>query len=32
MQTDAQVREKERRAKELFPATRAAYEGLTIEL
>ena len=32
MQTDAQVREKERRAQELFPATRAAYEGLTIEL
>lgn len=31
-QTDADVRDKERRARELFPATDAAYEGLTIDL
>jgi hypothetical protein len=32
MQNDAAVREKERRAKALFPETTAAYEGLTLEL
>jgi phosphoribosyl 1,2-cyclic phosphodiesterase len=32
MQTDAMVREKERRARELFPATIAAKEGAVIEL
>ena len=31
-QDDAAVRDKERRARELFPNSRAAYEGLTIEL
>jgi phosphoribosyl 1,2-cyclic phosphodiesterase len=31
-QTDADVREKERRARELFPAADAAYEGLTVDL
>jgi phosphoribosyl 1,2-cyclic phosphodiesterase len=31
-QTDAQVREKERRARALFPETIAAHEGLVIEL
>ncbi len=31
-QSDAMVRDKERRAKELFPNVRAAYEGLSIEL
>jgi ribonuclease BN (tRNA processing enzyme) len=31
-QTDAMVREKERRARELFPESIAAYEGLTIDL
>jgi phosphoribosyl 1,2-cyclic phosphodiesterase len=32
MQNDAAVREKERRAKEIFPNTIAAQEGLTIDL
>jgi phosphoribosyl 1,2-cyclic phosphodiesterase len=32
MQPDAAVREKERRARELFPASIAAYEGLVIDL
>jgi len=32
MQPDAAVREKERRARELFPAAIAAYEGLVIDL
>jgi phosphoribosyl 1,2-cyclic phosphodiesterase len=32
MQADAQVRDKERRAKELFASTIAAYEGLVLEL
>jgi phosphoribosyl 1,2-cyclic phosphodiesterase len=32
MQSDAAVREKERRAKALFPDTIAAFEGLTLEL
>jgi len=32
MQNDAAVREKERRAREIFANTVAAYEGLTIEL
>lgn len=31
-QTDAQVREKERRTRALFPEALAAYEGLTLEL
>ena len=31
-QSDADVREKERRARELFAAAHAAYEGLTIDL
>ena len=31
-QSDAAVREKERRARELFPSTVAAYEGLSLEL
>jgi phosphoribosyl 1,2-cyclic phosphodiesterase len=31
-QDDAAVREKERRARELFPNSRAAYEGLSIDL
>jgi phosphoribosyl 1,2-cyclic phosphodiesterase len=31
-QSDAAVRDKERRAKEIFPNVLAAYEGLTIEL
>lgn len=31
-QTDAMVREKERRTKELFPSSIAAYEGLSIDL
>lgn len=31
-QTDAMVREKERRTRELFPDSLAAYEGLTIDL
>jgi phosphoribosyl 1,2-cyclic phosphodiesterase len=32
IQSDAAVREKERRARALFPSTIAAYEGLTIEV
>jgi phosphoribosyl 1,2-cyclic phosphodiesterase len=32
MQSDAQVRDKERRAREIFGNVRAAYEGLSIEL
>jgi phosphoribosyl 1,2-cyclic phosphodiesterase len=32
MQSDSAVRDKERRAKELFAASVAAYEGLTLEL
>src|SRR5438105_3748145 len=32
LQSDTEVREKERRAKELFPQALAAYEGLKIEL
>ena len=32
MQSDSAVREKERRAREIFPDTVAAHEGLTIEL
>jgi phosphoribosyl 1,2-cyclic phosphodiesterase len=32
MQNDAAVREKEKRAKVVFPSTLAAYEGLTIDL
>jgi len=32
MQNDAAVREKERRAKALFPNTMAAFEGLTLDL
>lgn len=32
MQSDAAVREKERRAKELFSNVQAAYEGLTVEI
>ncbi len=32
LQSDAVVREKEKRAKEIFPNTIAAYEGLSIEL
>jgi phosphoribosyl 1,2-cyclic phosphodiesterase len=32
MQSDAAVREKERRAREIFPDTVAAHEGLTIDL
>ncbi len=31
-QTDAQVRDKERRAREIFPESIAAYEGLTLEI
>jgi phosphoribosyl 1,2-cyclic phosphodiesterase len=31
-QTDVQVRDKERRARELFPESIAAYEGLTLEI
>ena len=32
MQSDDQVRDKERRAKAIFGDVRAAYEGLSIEL
>jgi phosphoribosyl 1,2-cyclic phosphodiesterase len=32
LQNDADVREKERRTRELFPSSLAAYEGLTIDL
>ncbi len=32
VQSDAMVREKERRARELFPESMAAYEGLTLDL
>lgn len=32
MQSDTQVRDKERRAQELFPECLAAYEGLTLEV
>lgn len=32
LQTDAEVREKERRTRELFPAATAAYEGLVLEV
>jgi len=32
LQSDAQVREKERKTRELFPNSRAAYEGLVIDL
>jgi len=31
-QADAAVREKERRAKELFPNVQAAYEGLSLDV
>jgi ribonuclease BN (tRNA processing enzyme) len=31
-QSDGQVRDKERRAREIFPDTIAAYEGLTLEI